>query len=141
MSAFCRSPAPVVGGPDCRILLLLALRILVLSVVILIATCGCARHSATGAHSSSTYIGIVKVTRPAATGLTSVTDVRALGIGWDEGLWLGWRAGSWIEADPSRCQLVIIIRSAAEAANAALVLRALEGMKPCVVDFTKSLSH
>lgn len=62
MSALCRNAASVVGGPDCRLLLLPALRNFVLSVVILIAICGCARHSATGAQSSSTYIGIVKVT-------------------------------------------------------------------------------
>ena len=100
----------------------------------------CAQNPAAG-HSSTTHLGIVKVVRPTTAGATSVTDVRALGIGWDKGVWLGWRAGSWIEADPSRCQIVIIIRSAAEAANAVSVLRAIEGTKPCVVDYTRAPSR
>jgi hypothetical protein len=86
---------------------------------------------------TKTYIGVVRVERPALSGWPRVSEVKALGAGWDGGPWLGWRSDSLIEADPSKCQLIVVIRAPVEAANAAEVLRSLKGMQPCVVDYTR----
>jgi len=85
---------------------------------------------------SAIYFGITEVITPQTKGAISAIDVSTLGFGWDRGPFLGWHRGSWIEADPAKCQLVVIIRSPAQAENAARVLQALEGQTPCIADFT-----
>ena len=84
------------------------------------------------------YVGIIRVTIPASAGVTSVTDVQALGVGMDEGPWLGFRKTSWIAANPRDCQMLIIIRSDVEAASAAAVIKPLEGLNPCIADYSRS---
>lgn len=91
--------------------------------------------------STRTYLGIVRVTVPDRSGNLVAYSVKAAGAGWHAGPWLGWRSDNWVEADPSKCQLLVVIRSAAEARNAAEVLRALRGREACVVDYTGTLRH
>lgn len=88
---------------------------------------------------SRIYLGAVRVVMPDTKGQLSAIEVQSLGIGWDKGPYLGWRAGNWVIADPKECQLLIVIRSPAQADNAAKVLSALEGQDPCIVDYTHSL--
>jgi len=88
---------------------------------------------------SAHYIGLVRVVMPKGQVGLAAVSVRTLGAGWDRGPWLGWRSGEWIIADPSRCQLLIIIRSTTEAANAADVIRKLGDSDPCIADFTHTL--
>lgn len=85
------------------------------------------------------HFGAVSVRVPKTKGNLDAVSVKTLGIILDKGLHIGWRSGAWITADPSKCQLVIIIRTAAEAANAIAIIKSLEGQEPCIVDFTNSL--
>lgn len=101
-----------------------------------VATGGCAT-GVQSAGQTKTFIGIVRIKTPMKIGDVQVTDVSGLGVGWDNGPWLGWRAGSWVVADPAKCQLLVIIRSPAQAANAADVLRSLKGSEPCIVDSSR----
>lgn len=86
-----------------------------------------------------TYVGVVRVTTPDRAGDISAVEVTGVGVGWDDGPWLGFRAGNWISADPGRCQLLVVIRSPAQAANAAQVLETLKGDGICVADYTRTL--
>lgn len=81
-------------------------------------------------------MGIARITIPARQGDLTAIDVKALGGGWDNGPWLGWRHDSWISADPSQCQMLVIIRANVEAANAASVLDKLKGDTLCVADYS-----
>jgi len=85
------------------------------------------------------FVGLVRVVLPDARGKLAAVDVKALGAGWDQGPYLGWKAGNWVVADPAGCQLLIVIRSPAQAENAARVLQSLGEQKPCIVDYTHSL--
>ena len=85
------------------------------------------------------FIGVVRVTMPDRKGELSAIDVKTLGFGWDAGPFVGWRAGNWVMADPAKCQLLIVIRSPAQAENAAKVIQSLEGQEPCIADFTHTL--
>jgi hypothetical protein len=89
--------------------------------------------------STRTFVGVVRVTMPDRSGDLAAVAVTGVGAGWDGGPWLGFRAGEWVTADPSRCQLLVVIRSPAQAANAAQVLATLKGDKICVADFTRSV--
>lgn len=102
-----------------------------------LAAGGCTTVGPAGAANTKTFVGVVQVRTPATNGDLNVAEVSGLGVGWDAGPWLGWRSGSWIAADPAKCQLLIIIRSPAEAANAAQVLQALKGNEPCMVDSSR----
>lgn len=102
---------------------------------------GCTSVQLTERGGTRTYLGIVRVTVPDRSGNLVAYSVKAAGAGWQAGPWLGWRSDNWVEADPSKCQLLVVIRSAAEARNAAEVLRALGGRDACVVDYTGTLRH
>lgn len=84
-------------------------------------------------------VGVVRVILPNKLGDLAATDAKTLGVGWDGGPYLGWKAGNWIVADPDACQLIIVIRSPAQAENAVEVLRSLGGQQPCIVDYTHTL--
>jgi hypothetical protein len=88
---------------------------------------------------SMTFVGVVRVEAPARSGDFSAVGVESLGIGWDSGIFLGWRAGSWVSADPSKCQMLVIIRKSVEAEAAAGVLQSLGGTNACVADFSNTL--
>jgi len=96
-----------------------------------------------GGGETITGIGVVRVELPPTKGGVVAVKRSGLGLGWDElpagGAWLGYSDSEWVIADPGDCQLLVIIRSAAEAENAAKVLFALEGSSPCVVDHTNTL--
>ncbi len=89
--------------------------------------------------STHVYVGIVRVEIPETDGKLTAVDVRSLGVGWDNGPYLGWRADSWVIADPAECQLLIVIKSPAQAENAAKVIQALGGQNACIADFTHTL--
>lgn len=111
-------------------------RLLVIAGMLL---AGCASVEPGRSANRQFHLGAVSVRVPTTSGNVSAVSVKTLGIGWDNGLYLGWRSGAWVTADPSKCQLLIIIRSAAEAANAIKIIKSLEGQEPCIVDFTNSL--
>lgn len=112
------------------------MRILTLLMLML---AGCTSIDFASSGETRTYVGIVRVKVPAKSGNLVAVSVESVGAGWRRGPWLGWQSDHWVEADPGRCQLLVVIRSAAEARNAAEVLRALEGRDACVVDHTGSL--
>lgn len=91
-----------------------------------------------GASQTRTYIGVVRVKLPERTGSLVALDVQSLGIGWDQGPYLGWKAGNWVIADPAQCQLLIVIRSPAQAENAAKVIQSLGGQNACIADYTRT---
>lgn len=83
-----------------------------------------------------TYVGVVRVHMPAAQEGMHYADVKALGLGWDGAMFVGWRAGQWVTADPEKCQLLVIVRSGVEAESAAALFSALAGEnRPCIADF------
>jgi hypothetical protein len=92
-----------------------------------------------GGARSRLYVGIVRVVQPDSRGKLSALSTKALGLGWDAGPYLGWKADEWVIADPADCQLLVIVRAAAEADNARRVIESLGGMNPCVIDHTGSL--
>lgn len=98
---------------------------------------GCATVHSDGPTQTKTFVGIVRVVVPENAGRLSAIDVRTLGVGWDSGPFLGWRAGNWIYADPGDCQMLIVIRSPAQAENAARVIESLGGQNACIADFTE----
>ena len=100
---------------------------------------GCATVNADGRGRSLWFVGLVRVILPDTQGKLAAADVKTLGAGWESGPFLGWKAGDWIIADPADCQLLIVIRSPAQAENAAKVLQSLGGQQPCIVDYTHSL--
>lgn len=100
------------------------------------ALCGCMSVGPPGAGATKTFVGVVRVRMPQVVGDLSSADVHGLGLGWDAGPWLGWRSGNWVIADPSKCQLLVVIRSPAQAANAVEVLQALKGKQLCMVNYT-----
>lgn len=101
----------------------------------------CTTVEAGGPRRSQLYFGTTSVNFPQTQGNVDAIDVRTFGIGWDEGPYLGWRSVSRVTADPRNCHLLIIIRSAAETANAMQIINALEGQDPCIVDYTSSLQR
>lgn len=88
---------------------------------------------------TKTLVGIVRITLPAKSGDLTAIDGKTLGLGWDGGPFLGFRKASWVIASPDECQLLVIVRSPVEAANAAQVLERLKGETICVADYTRSL--
>lgn len=88
---------------------------------------------------TSTYLGLVQVRYPQTTGKLSALQVKTLGIAWDKGPLLGWRDQQLVTADPRQCQMVIIIRKAAEFENARRIVEQLKGESVCLADYTGSL--
>jgi hypothetical protein len=88
-------------------------------------------------------IGVVRVELPRTQGGVLAVERSGVGLGWDDlpggGAWLGFSEGRWVIADPRECQLLVIIRSPAQAEHAAKVLAALGGSSPCLVDHTGTL--
>ncbi|MGB5483860.1 hypothetical protein [Parasphingorhabdus sp.] len=89
------------------------------------------------AYQQSTHIGITRLRLPASQGNVQAADIKTLGVGWQSGPFIGWNASNLVTADPSECQLLIVVRSAAQAENAAKIISSLEGQDPCIVDYTE----
>ena len=112
---------------------------LIRRIAILLILSGCTTVSTNQQIKTRTYIGVIRVVLPDRTGDVSAVHVKGLGIGWDDGPWLGWRSGNWVRADPAKCQLLIIIRSSSEVVNAAEMLKLIGGREICIADFSHSL--
>jgi hypothetical protein len=82
------------------------------------------------------FVGALKVRIPESEGNIQAVDIKTLGVGWQKGPFLGWNASNLVTANPSSCQLLIIIRTPAEADNALKIISSLEGQNPCIVDYT-----
>ena len=102
---------------------------------------GCATIRAGEGGRSATYVGVVRVILPATRGNVSAVDVRSLGMGWDDGPYFGWWSRNSVSADPGQCQLLVVIRSPAQAEHAEKIIKAMEGQHPCLVDFTAAQPH
>ncbi len=87
--------------------------------------------------SERVFVGAVKVRLPATSGHIQAVDVKTLGAGWQSGPFVGWNASNLVTADPAECQLLIVVRSGAEAKNAKEIISSLEGQNPCIVDYTR----
>lgn len=85
-------------------------------------------------------IGLYRVRLPATQGNLIAIEREAVGIGWDQSpvnsAWFGYSGSQWVSADPAKCQMLIIIRSETQAANARDILKQLEGTHACIVDHT-----
>jgi hypothetical protein len=110
-------------------------------ILFLFALCGCTSIGDDKRGISRIFVGVVRVKLPQHGDGLSAIDVKALGLGWDGGPWLGWRNGNWVVADPSRCQLLVIIRTPVQADNAIRILSSLGEQPICVADFTNRLRH
>jgi len=108
-------------------------------VFVIFMLCGCTSIDYGTRGTTHVFAGIVRVNLPATSGKLTAIEVRSFGAGWDNGPYLGWKANSWVIADPDECQLLIVIRSPAQAENAAKVIQALGGQNACIADFTHTL--
>jgi hypothetical protein len=118
----------------------------ILLTMLMLAPGGCTTVDvAPGEARTLTAIGIVRVKVPAVPSGTLVVERSGVGLGWDDlpggGVWLGFSAGQWVIADPAQCQLVVIVRTKAQAENAVDVLSKLKGEAICVVDQSGSLER
>jgi hypothetical protein len=84
------------------------------------------------------FLGVVAVRLPKTNGKIAAIDVKTLGAGWQSGPFIGWNASNLVTANPADCQLLVVIRSPAQAENAAKVISSLEGQNPCIVDYTSN---
>jgi hypothetical protein len=88
-------------------------------------------------------IGFYRVKLPATQGSLVAVDRESVGIGWGSlvgsAAFLGYDKSEWIVADPENCQLLIVIKSAAQAENAKEIIELLGDQSPCIVDQTGSL--
>jgi hypothetical protein len=102
------------------------------------AACSCAATIDRSKPGHHTLVGISRVTTvPTKDGLVAYR-IRTLGAGaGPHGGFAGWRTVEEIVADPSKCQLVVIIRSSAEGARTATILEKLKGEDLCVADYSK----
>ena len=87
------------------------------------------------------YLGLVSVRVPEAhTGMTAV-EAKNFGASFAEGVNLGWSSQSLVTADPAGCQIMIIVKSAAQIANVQQIAKGLKGEKLCLADFSSSPSR
>jgi hypothetical protein len=112
-----------------------------LALLPLLLAVGCAQMSLGEGAAVRThhYAGVVRVKIPATVGPVRAIDISMLGLGVENGVFVGWRRGQYVFARSEDCQLLIIIRSPMEAEHALKILRAAEGEQLCVVDFQGTL--
>lgn len=88
-------------------------------------------------------LGYYQVKLPASQGTLVAVERESVGIGWGSlagsAAFLGYDKSEWVIADPADCQLLIVIKSAAQAENAKEIIELLGGKSPCIVDQTGSL--
>ncbi len=128
--------------PPIRIRMISSHAALIASSVALLSGCTVINVGA-GQTADITSVGIVRVRVPVlAEGLFAIERAGA-GIGWDTlpggGAYLGWSDARWIMADPSQCQLLIVIRTPGQANHTKDILSKLKGQSLCVVDQSASL--
>ncbi len=80
-------------------------------------------------------VGITRIVVPETKGETVAFKRTGLGLGFGSPVgsaaWLGFDQNEWVIADPTECQLLVVIRSDVESANAALILESLKGVDVC----------
>lgn len=87
------------------------------------------------------YLGLVSVRVPKGnTGMTAV-EAKNFGASFAEGVNLGWSSQSLVTADPAGCQIMIIVKSAAQIENVQEIAKGLKGEKLCLADFSSSPSR
>jgi hypothetical protein len=84
-------------------------------------------------------VGAVSVRVPTTFGQVRAIDISTLGVGVDTSVFVGWRRGQFVFVQPNECQLLIIVRSGAEAEHATRLLEAAQGGQICMVDFAGAL--
>lgn len=88
-------------------------------------------------------IGFYRVRLPATQGTLVAVEREGVGLGWGNlagaGVFLGYDKTEWVIADPADCQLLIVIKSAAQAEHAKEIIALLGDQSPCIVDQTGSL--
>jgi hypothetical protein len=92
-----------------------------------------------GASRKHYYFGLVRVEYPEKIGALTAVNVKTLGLGFDGSAFLGWRDSSFVLAKPEDCRTIIILRDKVELAQIKVLLDNL-GEKPCIADFSHSLS-
>lgn len=95
---------------------------------------GCATVPTDGSAQSQVHIGVVRVVTHPGVGQVRQISVRTLGLGWDGAAFLGWRKADYVRANPTDCQLLIVVRRAADMKSVTQILEAMKGEKPCVVN-------
>ena len=112
---------------------------MVLCVAALSTGCSQVYLGERGAGRTHLYAGAVRVSIPETVGDVRAINVSTLGVGMENGVFLGWRRGQYVFARPGECQLLIVIRSRIETEHALRILEAAEGEQLCVVDFSDTL--
>ncbi len=76
-------------------------------------------------------IGFYRVKLPATQGSLIAVERESVGVGWGSlagsAVFLGYDKSEWIVADPENCQLLIVIKSAAQAENAKQIIERIGG--------------
>jgi hypothetical protein len=87
------------------------------------------------------YLGLVSVRVPEARqGMTAI-EAKNFGASFADGVNLGWSSQSLVTADPAGCQIMIIVKTAAQLANVQEIAKGLKGEKLCLADFDTSPSR
>lgn len=88
-------------------------------------------------------VGFYRVKLPATQGTLVAVERESVGVGWGtlagSAAFLGYDKSEWVIADPESCQLLIVIKSAAQAEHAKEIIELLGDQSPCIVDQTGSL--
>lgn len=86
---------------------------------------GCTTLPVSGRSGEHVYFGLVRVVYPKTRGPLVAADVQALGLGFDGGLFLGWRDSKFVYARPENCRVVVIVRDARDLPHVETMLRNL----------------
>jgi hypothetical protein len=120
--------------------IMLALMLLISSVAL--SACQTVSVGTADGHSFSGF-GFYRVNLPASHGSLLAVGREGVGVGWGSPVgtnaFLGYDKSDWIIADPEQCQLLVVIRTAAQAENARQIIASIEDKSPCIVDQTGSL--
>lgn len=85
-------------------------------------------------------LGVTRVVVPERKGELIAFKRTGFGLGYGNAIgdaaWLGLDSSEWVIADPGNCQMLVVIRSDAEAESAAKILERLDGEDVCYVKDT-----
>lgn len=86
-------------------------------------------------------IGVTRIVVPERKGDLIAFRRTGIGLGFGNAVgasaFLGFDQGEWVIADPAGCQMLVVIRSDADAASTLKVLEKLEGENVCYVNDTQ----
>lgn len=108
------------------------------------ALSGCQSVSVGAADGQSVSgFGFYRIKLPSSRGSLVAVEREGLGLGWGgpigTNVFLGYDKSDWIIADPEQCQLLIVIKTAAQAQNAKQIIASIGDTSPCIVDQTGTL--